>query len=94
MADPNPLPDDLPVPVDDGAADHLPGAALPAVAVVATSGETVVLDRLGRGRSVLHFYPLTGRPGVDLPDGWDSIPGSGSASIENGRLSRSTSSRW
>jgi peroxiredoxin len=82
MADPNTLPDDLPVPVDDGAADHLPGAALPAVAVVATSGETVILDRLGRGRSVLCFYPLTGRPGVDLPDGWDSIPGARGCTTE------------
>jgi peroxiredoxin len=45
--------------------------------VVATDGETVELDRLGLGpgRSVLYFYPLTGRPGVDLPDGWDAIPG-------------------
>jgi peroxiredoxin len=24
---------------------------------------------------VLYIYPLTGRPGTDLPEGWDSIPG-------------------
>jgi peroxiredoxin len=35
----------------------------------------VTLDQLGRGRTVIYLYPLTGRPGVDLPDGWDSIPG-------------------
>jgi peroxiredoxin len=23
----------------------------------------------------LYFYPLTGRPGFDLPDSWDRIPG-------------------
>jgi peroxiredoxin len=23
----------------------------------------------------VYFYPLTGRPGFDLPDGWDRIPG-------------------
>jgi peroxiredoxin len=27
------------------------------------------------GRVVLYLYPLTGRPGVDLPVGWDEIPG-------------------
>ena len=24
---------------------------------------------------MLYLYPLTGRPGVDLPEGWDAIPG-------------------
>jgi peroxiredoxin len=24
---------------------------------------------------VLYVYPLTGRPGVDPPEGWDNIPG-------------------
>jgi hypothetical protein len=32
------LPSDLPVPVDDGAADHLPGAAVPDVALPSTQG--------------------------------------------------------
>lgn len=75
MIDFNTLPDDLPEPVDDGAADHLPGTSLPALTLVATSGEPVELDRLGPGRSVLYLYPMTGRPGVDLPEGWDDIPG-------------------
>ena len=33
MMDPTVLPDDLPVPEDDGAADHLRGAELPAIAM-------------------------------------------------------------
>ena len=78
----NALPDDLPVPVDDGAADHLPGASLPALSLVSTAGETVALDQLGRGRAVLYFYPMTGRPGVDLPDGWDDIPGARGCTTE------------
>ncbi len=75
MVDFNALPDDLPEPVDDGAADHLAGTSLPALTLVATSGEPVALDRLGPGRSVLYLYPMTGRQGVDLPEGWDGIPG-------------------
>jgi peroxiredoxin len=35
----------------------------------------VRLDTLGRGRTVLYAYPMTGTPGVDPPDGWDAIPG-------------------
>ena len=50
MSELNSLPGDLPVPGDDGAADHLSGSALPAITVVVTSGEMVRLDRLDAGR--------------------------------------------
>jgi peroxiredoxin len=69
------LPSDLPKPEDDGAADHLAGMAVPHLALHSTTGEDVALDELGAGRTVLYIYPLTGRPGVDLPDDWDAIPG-------------------
>jgi peroxiredoxin len=69
------LPEGLPVPVDDGAASHLPGRAMPALSLPATDGRQVTLDALGGGRTVVYIYPMTGRPGVDLPAGWDDIPG-------------------
>jgi peroxiredoxin len=72
--DPLVLPDNLPVPQDDGAARHLIGMALPAIALLATDGSTVDLSKL-RGRTVVYVYPRTGRPGVPSPDGWDAIPG-------------------
>jgi peroxiredoxin len=28
-----------------------------------------------KGRVVIYIYPMTGRPDVALPDGWDGIPG-------------------
>ena len=68
------LPADLPAPEDDGAARHLNGARLPAVALAATDGSTVDLARL-TGRTVVYIYPRTGRPGQALPTGWDAIPG-------------------
>jgi peroxiredoxin len=68
------LPDDLPVPEDDGAADHLLNAGVPAIALKATTGETIRLDEL-TGRTVLFCYPRTGRPDEELPPGWDTIPG-------------------
>jgi peroxiredoxin len=73
--DPEVLPVGLPVPEDDGACDHLPGMALPAIALEATDGEDVDLSRPGAGRTVVYAYPRTGRPGVPPPDGWDLIPG-------------------
>ncbi|NVO13975.1 MAG: peroxiredoxin [Rhodoplanes sp.] len=74
LHDPNTLPDDLPVPQDDGAADHLTGLAIPAIALPATDGTMVDLSAL-RGRTVVYAYPRTGRPGQPLPTGWDAIPG-------------------
>ena len=68
------LPEDLPVPTDDGAADHLPGIQIPSVSLSSTSGETVDLSALP-GRTVVYCYPMTGRPGSVLPSGWDEIPG-------------------
>ncbi len=69
------LPDDLPVPDDDGGADHLAGISMPHIVLPSTGGADVALDELGAGRTVLYVYPRTGKPGVDLPDGWDAIPG-------------------
>lgn len=34
------------------------------------------------GRTILYLYPLTGRPGTDLPEGWDAIPGARGCSTE------------
>jgi peroxiredoxin len=77
MIDPAVLPDDLPVPEDDGATDHLRGTPLPAVALPSTDGEPVRLDSLP-GLSVVFAYPRTGRPGEEPPGGeedWNAIPG-------------------
>jgi peroxiredoxin len=69
-SDPYTLPRDLPVPVDDGAADHLAGASLPDVVLPSSQGGVNVRDF-----NVLYVYPRTGRPGRPLLPGWDAIPG-------------------
>jgi peroxiredoxin len=73
--DPTVLPPGLPVPVDDGAADHLPGRAIPPLVLPSTTGEPVDLAAAASGTLVLSCYPRTGRPGEDPPPGWDEIPG-------------------
>lgn len=82
MTNLNDLPAKLPVPEDDGAADHLVGHPVPRLDLPATSGRTVALDDLGPGWTVLYIYPLTGRPDVDVPVGWDSIPGARGCTTE------------
>jgi peroxiredoxin len=69
------LPDDLPVPEDDGAADHLPGLELPDLTLPSTIGGEANLAALGAGLLVAYVYPRTGVPGQPLPAGWDDIPG-------------------
>lgn len=69
------LPPDLPVPADDGAARHLPGLAVPAVALPSTAGGAVRLDEPFSGATVVYAYPRTGRPDRDPPPGLDAIPG-------------------
>jgi peroxiredoxin (alkyl hydroperoxide reductase subunit C) len=69
------LPENLPVPEDDGAAAHLLGSQVASVALAATDGSSVDLSAV-HGRTVLYAYPRTGRPGEDpLVAHWDEIPG-------------------
>jgi peroxiredoxin len=74
MSDIYTLPEDLPVPVDDGACDHLIGLRLPDLALPATDGSDVNISK-HKGYLALYCYPMTGKPGIALPDGWDAIPG-------------------
>jgi peroxiredoxin len=82
MSDYTTLPEGLPVPTDDGAAAHLPGEPMPALSLPTSDGGVVRLDDLGPGRTVVYLYPMTGQPDVDLPSGWDDIPGARGCSTE------------
>jgi peroxiredoxin len=64
------LPEGLPVPVDDGAADHLVGLELPDLTLESSAGEVNVRDF-----EVIYVYPRSGRPGVPMLPGWDETPG-------------------
>ncbi|MGA7329244.1 MAG: peroxiredoxin [Rhodomicrobium sp.] len=67
-------PENLPIPEDDGAANHLVGLTLASIPLPSTGGGFVDLANL-EGLTVLYCYPKTGVPGQALPDGWDAIPG-------------------
>ena len=73
------LPTGLPIPVDDGACDHLHGTRWPALDLPSTGGGTVAIADVDTDWQVLYFYPRTGQPDRDPPGGlkqWDAIPGS------------------
>jgi peroxiredoxin len=64
------LPPGLPVPEDDGGADHLVGLELPDLTLASSRGDVNVRDF-----EVIYIYPRSGRPGVPLLPGWDETPG-------------------
>jgi peroxiredoxin len=64
------LPPGLPVPQDDGAADHLVGLELPDLVLDSSLGLVNVRDF-----DVLYVYPRSGRPDQPLLPGWDETPG-------------------
>lgn len=68
------LPDNLPIPVDDGACRHLVGRKLPTLQLTASSGRAVDVSKLS-GLTVIYVYPISGGDDSILPDNWDSIPG-------------------
>jgi len=64
------LPPGLPVPEDDGAADHLLGMSLPQLTLDSSQGPVDVSEF-----EVLYVYPRSGKPGEPSLPGWDAIPG-------------------
>lgn len=68
------LPENLPVPLDDGLCKHLLFQTLPSVLLNTTDATQIDLSAL-KGWVVIYCYPRTGKPGEPLPEGWDLIPG-------------------
>ena len=64
------LPPDLPVPEDDGAANHLVGLELPELLLESSVGRVNLRDF-----DVLYVYPRSGRPDQPLLPGWNETPG-------------------
>ncbi len=66
------LPDNLPIPEDDGACDHLEGMRLPLLSLGSTKGAVNLAER--EGTTVVYIYPRCSSDNDD-PEGWDTIPG-------------------
>lgn len=68
------IPANLPIPSYDGACEHLQNMLMPDVSLWSTDDQKINLSRLS-GWNVIFCYPMTGRPGVAIPEGWVQIPG-------------------
>jgi peroxiredoxin len=66
------LPQNLPVPEDDGACDHLAGITFPSLTFASTAGPVNLAARAGT--TVVYIYPRSS-PDQDDPEGWDALPG-------------------
>lgn len=69
------LPKDFPMPIDDGACNHLAGMTIPDLGLLSTRGGIVNIYDASQKPSVFFFYPRTGRPEEPAPVDWDLIPG-------------------
>ncbi len=74
MKDLNKLPDDLPIPEDDGDCDHLLNSQLPSIQLKSTTGGIVDISE-AKGTVVIFFYPMNGKPDSPPMIGWNDIPG-------------------
>ena len=63
--DPRVLPAGLPVPEDDGGADHLTGLAAAVASACVDAGRASISRHEAQPLLVLYVYPRTGRPGVE-----------------------------
>ena len=70
----NKLPVDLPIPVDDGACDHLLHSNVPSVCLKSVSNKSIDLSSI-EGMAVIFFYPMNGRSDSPPMIGWNDIPG-------------------
>ncbi|SEP44062.1 peroxiredoxin [Nitrosovibrio sp. Nv6] len=68
------IPADLPIPMDDGACQHLENMLLPDISLSSTDDKRINLSKLA-GWNVIFCYPMTGRPGFSIPKGWAQILG-------------------
>lgn len=77
------LPDNLPVPIDDGQAAHLTGMQIPDIRLCSTNNDWVRISQI-KGRTVLFVYVRTKLPGqTALYDYWDTIPGATGCTVES-----------
>lgn len=68
----------IPIPVDGGACDHLPGIQVPSIQPGPTAGRYLNLAEVFKRTTIVYCYPRTGVPNADPEGGlanWNTIPG-------------------
>jgi len=76
------LPDNLPQPDNDGAADHILGVKIPSIILPSTEGK-MDLSKINTQFRVLYFFPMMAVPEKSLPSGWNDVPGARGCTPQN-----------
>ena len=78
------LPENLPIPKNDGAAKHLSGKQIPEVALPSTKdGDFFDFTDIKQKYAILYFFPRMIMPGTDPPPGWNDMPGARGCTPQN-----------
>jgi peroxiredoxin len=77
------LPDNLPIPENDGTTNHLLGRQIPDVILPSTKDSFFDLSNIDREYGILYFFPMMTIPGKDLPLNWNDIPGARGCTPQN-----------
>ncbi len=86
------LPEGLPQPVDDGASDHLLGAAIPDMILPSTKNSILELSKIDSRYKILYFFSMIAIPGENVPSsGWNDIPGARGCTPQNISMSKHNS---
>jgi len=77
------LPDNLPIPENDGTANHLLGRQIPDIILPSTKDSFFDLSNIDKQYGILYFFPMMTIPGKDLPINWNDIPGARGCTPQN-----------
>ena len=77
------LPDNLPIPENDGTTNHLLGRQIPDIILPSTKDSFFDLSNIDRQYGILYFFPMMTIPGKDLPLHWNDIPGARECTPQN-----------
>lgn len=75
--------ENLALPIDDGACDHLLNIKIPDISLPNQNGIFLKLNRTDTFRLVIYCFSRTGHPERSLPKDWESIPGAKGCTIQN-----------
>jgi peroxiredoxin len=77
------LPDNLPIPEDDGKANSLLGRTIPSIILPSTKDNFLNLSKINKQYGILYFFPGMNILGKPLPSGWNDIPGARGCTPQN-----------
>ncbi len=77
------LPDNIPIPENDGTTNHFLGRQIPDIILPSTKDSFFDLSNINRQYGILYFFTMMSIPGKNLPLNWNDIPGARGCTPQN-----------